>query len=79
MLSWVSRGARCCADADAQRNAVLDTREKKELTDYSADSSKSFQEMRSGMSIDFLADREGGVEWADRGNKRRSGVVNSFL
>jgi hypothetical protein len=62
MLSWVSRGARCCADADAQRNAVLGICEKKELTDYSAGSSKSLQEMGSGMSIDFLVDRGGGVD-----------------
>ena len=40
----------------------MDTRKKNEFTDYLAGSSNSFDEMRSDMSIDLLADREGGVE-----------------
>ncbi|GJL69581.1 MAG: hypothetical protein NPIRA06_22160 [Nitrospirales bacterium] len=60
MLSWVSKEARCCADGDVQWNPVMHTRKKNEFADYSVGSSNNFDEMRSGMSIDFLADRVGG-------------------
>lgn len=47
------------------------TRKENEFTDYSAGSSNSFEEMRSDMSIDLLAEREGGVEWNGKANRKR--------